>query len=481
MNDQGSYNDMQFHRLKGIRANVSLLLHKDALNVFLASGLQINIHKSKLMGIGVSHKEVKAAANIIGCSTFSSPFNYLGVKVGMSSSRRKSWDEVLDKISSRLSKWKIKTLSIDGRLTLIKSVLTSLPLYHMSIHKAPMGVLHTMESFRRRFFNGVDKNEIKISMIALLFKWVWRFLSHDTTLWSRFITALNGERVSFEYPGHVSRPSPWNTIIRELDTLSFQGINLHAHLRKKVGNGVHTLFWEDTWITDIPLSQTYPQLYALENKKHITVAEKLSEASLIVSFRRAPRGGMEEEQFLRLVDLVASVILSNSNDRWVLAGESCSHILFSCSMARLLWRKPARWWDFNIPEFSSYEDWIAWFNSIRISKVFKDVLEGLFYVMWDEKTFDTKADGSVFTSAKEKPPIPEAEPPDFTSGWILMKPQTSPERRMKRRTILKTDEDAKRKNLGVQVLEFATLMATQCAEAEAAAAMDPKHDHLASL
>ncbi|GJX51242.1 hypothetical protein Tco_0278087 [Tanacetum coccineum] len=69
----------------------------------------------------------------------------------------------------------------------------------------------------------------------------------------------------------------------------------------------------------------------------------------------------------------------------------------------------------------------------------------------DEKTFDTKADGSVFTSAKEKPPIPEAEPLVFTSGWILMKPQTSPERRMKRRTILKTDEDAKRKNLGVQV------------------------------
>ncbi|GJX94866.1 RNA-directed DNA polymerase, eukaryota, reverse transcriptase zinc-binding domain protein [Tanacetum coccineum] len=68
----------------------------------------------------------------------------------------------------------------------------------------------------------------------------------------------------------------------------------------------------------------------------------------------------------------------------------------------------------------------------------------------DEKTFDTKADGSVFTSAKEKPPIPEAEPPVFTPGWILMKPQTSPERRMKRRTILKTDEDAKRKNLGVQ-------------------------------
>ncbi|GKC14795.1 hypothetical protein Tco_1011577, partial [Tanacetum coccineum] len=65
-----------------------------------------------------------------------------------------------------------------------------------------------------------------------------------------------------------------------------------------------------------------------------------------------------------------------------LAGESCSHLFFSCFMARLLWRKVARWWDFDIPEFSSYEEWITWFKSIRIPKVVKDVLEGVFYVMW---------------------------------------------------------------------------------------------------
>ncbi|GJW76438.1 RNA-directed DNA polymerase, eukaryota [Tanacetum coccineum] len=56
-------------------------------------------------------------ANIIGCSTFSTPFSYLGVKVGMSPSRRKAWDEIIGKVSNRLSKWKIKTLSIGGRLT----------------------------------------------------------------------------------------------------------------------------------------------------------------------------------------------------------------------------------------------------------------------------------------------------------------------------------------------------------------------------
>ena len=176
---------------------------------FLASGLKINLHKSKLMGINILQKEVFMAANSIGCTTLTALFNYLGVKVGASSSRSCSWEEVLNKISFRLSKWKLKTLSIGGRLTLLKSVLTSMPLYQMSVYKVPMGVLNRMESMRRNFFNGVDDKERKISMIgwkkilaskkngglrvssffalnrALLFKWIWRFISNDLSLWYR--------------------------------------------------------------------------------------------------------------------------------------------------------------------------------------------------------------------------------------------------------------------------------------------------------
>ncbi|GJU44105.1 RNA-directed DNA polymerase, eukaryota [Tanacetum coccineum] len=64
------------------------------------------------------------------------------------------------------------------------------------------------------------------------------------------------------------------------------------------------------------------------------------------------------------------------------AGESGSHLLFGCNMARLLLRKVARWWELEYPDLNSYEDWLAWFISIRIHKGFKDVLEGVFYVMW---------------------------------------------------------------------------------------------------
>ncbi|GJX70193.1 RNA-directed DNA polymerase, eukaryota [Tanacetum coccineum] len=447
---------------------------------FLASGLQINILKSKLMGIGVSNEEVLAAANIIGCSTFSTPFSYLGVKVGMSPSRRKAWDEIIGKVSNRLSKWKIKTLSVGGRLTLIKSVLTSLPLYHMSLYKAPLGVLRDLESLRRKFFNGADINEKRFSMISwnkilaskqkgglgvssffalnrsLLFKWVWRFLSQDASLWHRLIAVLYGNRSPFVHTGSVSSLSPWNCILKELNSLSAKGINLLALLKKKVGNGANTLFWEDCWINDVPLSRSFPRLYALELKKGITVADKLIDASFVASFRRNPRGGVEEEQLHHLVELVGSISLSPSNDRWAwllgssgefsvhsartfiddillpfvgdftrwvkvvpikvnilawkvcldklptrlnlslrgidipsiicpncgLAGESCSHLFYSCNLARTLWRKIARWWEIDIPDFSCYEEWIAWFKTTRFSKTQKEMLEGVFYVMW---------------------------------------------------------------------------------------------------
>nr|GEY61663.1 hypothetical protein [Tanacetum cinerariifolium] len=83
--------------------------------------------------IGVSKAETNLATSVVGCSTFSPPFYYLKVKIRASMSRITSWKEVTDKISSPLSKWKIKTLSSGGRLALLKSVLTALLLYYMSI------------------------------------------------------------------------------------------------------------------------------------------------------------------------------------------------------------------------------------------------------------------------------------------------------------------------------------------------------------
>ncbi|GKA02581.1 RNA-directed DNA polymerase, eukaryota, reverse transcriptase zinc-binding domain protein [Tanacetum coccineum] len=72
---------------------------------YRASGLRINMSKSKIMGIHVVSDKVKSVAT------------KLGSKVGGSMSRVQAWTEVVDRVKSRLSKWKMKALSIGGRLT----------------------------------------------------------------------------------------------------------------------------------------------------------------------------------------------------------------------------------------------------------------------------------------------------------------------------------------------------------------------------
>ncbi|GKA60775.1 hypothetical protein Tco_0760182 [Tanacetum coccineum] len=85
----------------------------------------------------VSDNRVFEAALTLGCSVMKYPFKYLGVRVGDNMSLVNAWDETVMKLRKRLTRWKLKTLSIGGRLTLLKSVLGSSPIYNMSLFKAP--------------------------------------------------------------------------------------------------------------------------------------------------------------------------------------------------------------------------------------------------------------------------------------------------------------------------------------------------------
>ncbi|GJV74554.1 RNA-directed DNA polymerase, eukaryota [Tanacetum coccineum] len=161
---------------------------------------------------------------------------------------------------------------------------------------------------------------------ALLFKWIWRFISHGTSLWSRVIKAIYGDHGALNNPGAGSRSSLWYNIIREIGSLSNKGINFLSHMKKKVGNGVYTSFWEEPWLSNIPLMNVFPRLYALENNKQVTVAAKLSDGFVTDSFRRTPRGGIEEEQlpYYRFIILNRFVLADSMLMIWLLDSSGVS-------------------------------------------------------------------------------------------------------------------------------------------------------------
>ncbi|GKA36109.1 hypothetical protein Tco_0722600, partial [Tanacetum coccineum] len=62
-----------------------------------------------IMGVNVEDGMVKNAASKLGCLVLKTPFTYLGTKVGGNMSRKQAWKEVVDKVLSRLSRWKMNS------------------------------------------------------------------------------------------------------------------------------------------------------------------------------------------------------------------------------------------------------------------------------------------------------------------------------------------------------------------------------------
>ena len=128
---------------------------KSILRCFeLASGLKINFHKSKLGGVGVGEDELLRSSNILNYGLMNVPFKYLGVCVGGNLRRKQFWEPVVNKIKKKLTRWKGRFLSFAGRVCLLKSVLTFVPLYYMSLFKMPIIVSKDIMRIQRKFLWG---------------------------------------------------------------------------------------------------------------------------------------------------------------------------------------------------------------------------------------------------------------------------------------------------------------------------------------
>jgi hypothetical protein len=96
------------------------------------SGLKINFHKSELFCFGDARDKTEEYVQLFGCKEGEFPFRYLGIPMSPKRLSNRDWRGVEERFQKKLSSWKGKMLSSGGRLVLINSVLSSLPMYMMS-------------------------------------------------------------------------------------------------------------------------------------------------------------------------------------------------------------------------------------------------------------------------------------------------------------------------------------------------------------
>ncbi|PWA90824.1 reverse transcriptase domain, Reverse transcriptase zinc-binding domain protein [Artemisia annua] len=272
----------------------------------IATGLKVNLQKSIFFGINLPPEAITISTNTLNCQTGSFPITYLGLTVGSNMNLVNNWTPLIQTFENRLSLWKASTLSLGGRITLIRSVLDSLPSYFFSLYKAPVSVISKLESIRRTFFWGGSLNQRKIPWISwdkvilpkksgglglgslheknlsLLCKWWWRFYKEPTSLWARVVSSIHQSRRNIStIPYKSNMAGVWKSIANLNSHLSPFNVYLENLITGCVGNGASIRFWIDTWTGNTPLFKEYPELFKLETHRDCLLKDRCTNAGRI--------------------------------------------------------------------------------------------------------------------------------------------------------------------------------------------------------
>ena len=128
------------------------------------SGLNVNLDKSEIIVMG-RVENVEELAIEFGCKVSKLPSSYLGLPLGACFKEVAVWDGVEERLRKRLSFWKRQYISKGGRLTLIRSTLSSMSIYCMSLFHMPRCVSLRLERIQRDFLWGGGALERKPHLV----------------------------------------------------------------------------------------------------------------------------------------------------------------------------------------------------------------------------------------------------------------------------------------------------------------------------
>ena len=226
------------------------------------SGQIINNSKSNFFTGAMTNARVQMLVALLGFSAGVIPFTYLGCPIFKGKPKTAHFLTITDRIKTKLATWKGISLSIMGRIQLVKSIIHGMLVYSFNVYMWPRRLLCLLDSWIKNFIWSRDIHSRKVCTVSwkimcrswaaggleikstrlindsLMLKFAWELLSMDCQWASLFKIKyfING-RPCLRY----MKSSIWPSIKMHISTVSSNSLWF-------IGNGNNINLWSDNWL-----------------------------------------------------------------------------------------------------------------------------------------------------------------------------------------------------------------------------------------
>jgi exonuclease III len=237
-----------------------------------ATGLRINMQKSTIALIRCADIDVETVLQSFPGPRINFPMRYLGLPLTLGRTRMVHLQYIQDRARARVAGCQGRLMNVAGRRELVRSVLTSLPVYLLTVIKAPKQFIKELDKIRRKFLWTGDRE-----MTGGKCKVAWEKTCMPITNggagiinMDKFSRALRLRWLWFEWD---ERDRPWYGLELPVDKQDIALFN--AATLVTVGNGEKAQFWTSRWLQGEAPATMYPALYKHSKRKNRTVKDAI--------------------------------------------------------------------------------------------------------------------------------------------------------------------------------------------------------------
>ena len=313
----------------------------DILQMFgHASGLYINLNKCAVFPIRCSNINLEEVMEGFPCSIKNFPCSYLGLPLHTRELRRVDIQPLVDKVANRLPAWKGRFINRAGRLKLLNTVLTSLPVYFLTVFNPKKWMIKKIDRIRKGFlWNGTSEAQGGQCLVA------WEKLKRPKPCGGlgvldleKFSRAL---RLRWMWYQWVDSDRPWvgtDVPCNELDKQLFR-----CNTVVTIGDGRKALFWDSPWLDGHAPRDVAPNLYKLAWRKKLTVREEVENQTWTRGLWRMTTA-TEMAEFVLMWEQVQAVQFSVVQDeirwKWTANGHYSSKSAYDICRGLLAYPQP---------------------------------------------------------------------------------------------------------------------------------------------